>query len=220
MLTHFLRYERHWLNAVKLLEEQLELKKRNRHFATLSMSYYERTFAQSRAVLISKEYFDQRIGSNLFYALEEEFSLIPYTIPKGHIGLRNYKFFTLPMRLLYYAVSLYLVDLAQDFVDSCLADANGHIVPFYGGSLRYNGDTLVLNHNNLWYRPHYLEFKKRLKGAAKSYTDNNGVVIKFDVQNYYDEISIPFLLLKLERSLTKRTRTRKSVVNPKTWTGR
>ena len=45
--------------------------------------------------LESEEYFKTRIANNLFYGLKE-FTVVPYTLPKANLGLRRYKFMTLP----------------------------------------------------------------------------------------------------------------------------
>ena len=42
-LGYFLKYNLHWMEALKLLKYQLKTKKGNRHFNTLEMFYYEKT---------------------------------------------------------------------------------------------------------------------------------------------------------------------------------
>ena len=87
-LGYFLDYHRHWLQALDLLKYQLERKKKNRHFNTLEMFYYEK-LKQSFGELEGEEYFKTRIANNLFYGLKE-FN----TLPKAKVY--RYKFMTLP----------------------------------------------------------------------------------------------------------------------------
>ena len=41
-LGYFLDYNRHWVEALRLLKYQLETKEKNKHFNTLEMFYYEK----------------------------------------------------------------------------------------------------------------------------------------------------------------------------------
>ena len=68
-LGYFLDYDRHWVEALKLLKFQLETKKDNRHFNTLEMFYYEK-LEEYFEKLEGEEYFNTRIVNNLFYGLK------------------------------------------------------------------------------------------------------------------------------------------------------
>ena len=41
-LGYFLDYKHHWVEALRLLKFQLEMKGENKHFNTLEMFYYEK----------------------------------------------------------------------------------------------------------------------------------------------------------------------------------
>ena len=193
-LGYFLDYHHHWLPALDLLKYQLETKKENRHFNTLEMFYYEK-LEQYFKVLEGDEYFNTRIVNNLFYGLKE-FAIVPYTIPKSNLGLRRCKFMTCPMRILYYAVGLYLLELSKE----CLKDhkSHEHIHASYGGNLCFDNDKLNLKLDNIYYQSHYKEFRKRLRQEIKG-NPQRKVVIYLDIENYFDELSIPKLLNLLEK---------------------
>ena len=129
-LGYFLEHS-HWLEGLKLLKYQLEIKKENRHFRTLEMCYYEK-LEQSLEKLEDKEYFNTRIANNLFYGLRKEFAVFPYMIPKSNLGLRRYNFMTCPMRVLYYAIGIYLLELSKEYLDDNYR-AHQHIWSSYGG---------------------------------------------------------------------------------------
>jgi hypothetical protein len=133
---HFLEH-RHWRQAVTLLEYQLERKKTNRHFNTLEMTYYQK-MRKSFNRLKSDKYFITRVANNLFYGLSREFAVIPYTIPKPNLGLRRYKFMTCPMRVLYYAVGIYLIELSKDYLKASHGTQKARIHASYGGNLQFN----------------------------------------------------------------------------------
>ena len=191
---YFLDY-RYWKQALQLLKFQLKAKKKNKHFNTLEMFYYEKIKA-SFAELESEEYFKNKVANNLFYGLNKEFAVIPYTIPKSNLGLRQYKFMTCPLRILYYAIGLYLLELSQEYLQD--RKPHEHIDANYGGNLFFDeNQELNLKLNRIFYKPHYKQFRKSLRQEIKDNPERK-VVIKLDIENYFDELSIRKLLDLLE----------------------
>ena len=188
-LGYFLDYHRHWVEALKLLKYQLETKKKNRHFNTLEMFHYEK-LEKSFGELEVEQYFSDRVANNLFYGLKE-FAVVPYTLPKSHLGLRRYKFMTLPMRVLYYAVGLYLLKLSEEYLQDY--KSHKHIQANYGGNLRFEDDKLNLNLNSVYYQSHYQKFRAKVNWEKEGNTKRK-VMIRLDIENYYDELSISKLL--------------------------
>ena len=189
-LGYFLNYHRHWVEALNLLKFQLETKKKNRHFNTLEMFYYEK-LEEFFGILESAEYFETRIANNLFYGLKE-FVVVPYTLPKANLGLRRYKFMTLPMRVLYYAVGLYLLRLSKEYLEEYY-QPHKHIHANYGGNLRFEADELNLNLNSIYYQSHYQKFRAKVNWEKENDTRRK-IMIRLDIANYYDELSISKLL--------------------------
>ena len=200
---------RHWVQALRLLEFQLEMKDssnskkkkkkdiKNKHFNTLEMFYYEK-LQKSFGKLKRKTYFKNRIANNLFYGLSKEFTVVPYTIPKSKLGLRQYKFMTCPLRILYYAIGLYLLELSQEYLREHYKKLHKHIDANYGGNLHLENQKLNLNGPDNVFYPHYEKFCNRLEAEINDNTERK-VVIKLDIENYFDELSIPNLLDLLER---------------------
>src|SRR5450759_2254989 len=71
-----------WVDAIRLLDYQINRTKRNKHYNSLSMAIYERLGIHVRQ-LATQDYFDTKIASNLLYALQQEFSVLPYVIPRS-----------------------------------------------------------------------------------------------------------------------------------------
>ena len=186
---------RHWKQALQLLKFQLEAKKKNKHFNSLEMFYYEKLEA-SFAELESKEYFENKVANNLFYGLSKEFAVIPYTIPKSNLGLRQYKFMTCPLRILYYAIGLYLLELSWEYLGYHKSHKQIHAGS--GGSLCLVKGKLKLEPSSIFYKQHYDKFRNRVRKENKGNTKRK-VVIRLDIANYFDELSIPKLLDLLER---------------------
>ncbi len=190
-----------WLNSIKLLEYQLSLKPKNKHFNTLSMFYYERLDKKQRKKVGEKPYFEKRVANNLFYGLEQEFSAFSYPIPKSNLGIRKYRFFTYPMRILHYSIGLYLLRLSQEFLQDYYKKCT-KIWSSYGGQLRFDDATeeLRLNYDSVWYKKHYVGFRNRIRKELETKLTNK-VIIKLDIQNYFEDLSIPVLLNSLKRVL-------------------
>lgn len=187
---------RHWIQALELLENQLDRKKSNRHFWTLEMSYYEK-LRPSFNRLRSDQYFSSKISNSLFYGLSREFAVVPYTIPKSNLGLRRYKFMTCPMRVLYYAVGIYMLELSKDYLQENHTTQD-RIRACYGGNVQFNehGNLIKKSKSNpdpIYYRPHYDNFCEEVVKETENDTERK-VVIRLDVQNFFDELSIPKLL--------------------------
>ena len=195
-LGYFLNYELHWMQALDLLKYQLKIKKNNRHFNTLEMFHYEQ-LEESFGKLEEEQYFNDKIANNLFYGLRE-FAVIPYTLPKSNLGLRRYKFMTLPMRVLYYAVGLYLLQLSKEYLEEYYQPHN-YIHANYGANLRFvEDDKLNLNLNSIYYQSHYQKFRGKVSWEKENDTRRK-VMIRLDIENYYDELSISRLLDLLKR---------------------
>lgn len=187
-----------WEDAIKLLRTQVQQmhignrsKKGNRHFNTFSMFYY-RKIASNVEYLEEPSYFGEKIANNLFYGLEHEFQAINYLMPKSGLGVRGYKFFTYPLRVLYYAFGIYLLHLSDEFLRNYVS-SNPRILSFYGGNLQIENNRLHVTSDNIYYLRYYQKYRRKVRQEANSQEDLK-VIIRLDVQNYFDEISIPILL--------------------------
>jgi AbiA family abortive infection protein len=185
-----------WQQAKKLLDFQIQQMEKNKHYNTLSMFYYKQ-IAPTTAELETQKYFNERVANNLFYGLRREFALYDYVIPKAYLGLRNQKFLTYPMRVLYYSIGLYLLKLSEDLFTGYVKK-NNKLKCYYGGDLHFNDSLLVINHETTFYRSKYKLFKNQVRKQANKDIDLK-LVIKLDIQNYFDNISIPILLQNLDR---------------------
>jgi len=194
-LGHFLTFSL-WKQALKLLNFQIGCQSSNRHFKTLSMIHYQ-TLIPATKELENEDYFKHKIASNLFYGLEKEFAIHPYVVPKAGLGLRNYNFFTYPMRVLYNAVGLYMLKLSEEFLNN-FYNTRYQLKSYYGGHLYFQGDELQLTKNNVYFKNYYTNFRNRVRRETTGDVKNK-IVIRLDMQNYYEVISIPLLMGFLER---------------------
>lgn len=195
--SHFLSFSL-WREALRLLNFQISQKQKNRHYNTLSMFYYEKLGANV-SILEDENYYKQKVANSFFYGLEKEFAVLSYIVPKPGLGLRNFKFFTYPMRGLYYVVGLYLLKLSQEFLAEYFATKK-HIKSYYGAKLAFEKDSLQLTPNNTYYQKYYKSFRNQIRKETKDEISNK-IIIKLDIENYFDEISIPKLLQLLSENI-------------------
>lgn len=200
-LNHFIDYNL-WKQAVDLLEYQISAQKWNPHFKTMSMIHYGNL--ENRGEVLKEEYFHNRVGNNLFYALENEFFSIPYVVPKSSLGLRKYKFLSYPFRVAYYAIGLYMLKLTEDLLTQGTSDERDDIASFYGGNICFEGDCLKLGPSVIYYRKHYLKFKETAEREAHDNAENK-IVINLDIQNYFENITLASLLDLIAESALPQT---------------
>lgn len=184
-----------WCEAKRLLDFQIEQKATNKHYNKLGFYYFEAAKPCFDS-LKSEEYFDERIKTNLFYALQSEYYTLSYAIPKKGLGIRDYYFFSYPMMTLYYATCLYLIKLTEETLAS---RKSNNIISYYGGNLAFKDNKLIINKNTTYYKNYYDDFKRHLNHFAKS--DPNRYIIKLDIQNYYESICTTTLLRKINETV-------------------
>ncbi len=188
---HFLTFKI-WKEALRLLNHQISQKAHNRHYNTLDFFYYEKLDKDEMVSLEVEDYFNEKIANNFFYGLQKEFFYHHYTVPKKGIGLRKYVFTSYPMLVLYYSVGLYILRLVQQFIEDNKTESSVKY-SFYGGNLKFTEGKINAKHDNTYYKYQYKKFKNEVKKQAK-YKPKNKVIIKLDIQNYYETISVEKML--------------------------
>ncbi|WP_176528130.1 AbiA family abortive infection protein [Bacillus cereus] len=187
-----------WKDSYKLQEKKIELMEKNLHFVTLNVNYFGRIKKSLRRLYSTKWYFESRIKNNIFYDLNNEYSIKKYALPKSIYGIRNYSFISYGLNLIHNAIGLYLLKITDDFIFNYYKKIDT-IQSFYGGSIRYQNDEIKFTHDNIYYRSEYKKFRKVLT----QHTKNNAeyIVIRLDIQNYFDSLPIEKLLSYLQESI-------------------
>jgi len=200
LFKHFLNLDL-WIEAKKLLDYQISSK--YKYYNTINF-YYFKKISNKTDKIGKRNYYEQRIANNAFYGLTNEFFFYKYTIPKSGIGLRSYLFFSYPMQLLYYSIGLYLLKLSSQFI---LDNKKNYNLSRYGGDLRYdtNNGQLVINDDTTLYSKHYSAFKQDIR--QQTINRDNKIVLRLDIQNYFDCISMSNLLTLLEDSVKTSDKT-------------
>ena len=81
---------------------------------------------------------------------------------------------TCPIRVLYYAVGLYLLELSEEY----LKDYKSHeyIQANYGGNLYLEDAKLNLKPDSVFYKNHYKKFRKKLRQEIRSNTERKVII--------------------------------------------
>jgi AbiA family abortive infection protein len=190
-LGNFLHYST-WCDAKNLLDFQINQKATNKHYNKLAFYHFEAARVCHEHIG-EESYFNERIATNLFYALQREYYAIPYFIPKKALGIRSCYFFSYPLMTLYYAVGLYLVKLTKEVLIDLASD---NIKSFYGAKLHYHEGNIIYSKQSVYYKQNYEEFKKNISEYAE--ITSGRYIIRLDIQNYFESICITTLLSMLE----------------------
>lgn len=150
-------------------------------------------------VVGNRDYFDSKVGNDLFYALHNEFGIYHYVQPKKGLSIRNYVFYTYPMRVLYYSVCLYMLKISEDYIKNISKYST--INAYYGGDLKYSGrEKLTLNSKSVYYKEHYNLFRSSLVSNIEK-SNANSICVKLDIREYFDSIDVNLLLELLTNKL-------------------
>ncbi|MFW6026852.1 MAG: hypothetical protein ACOCRX_10970 [Candidatus Woesearchaeota archaeon] len=193
-LDYFLDYDL-WINAINLTNFQINKMDSNKHYNTLNLIYFKKIIDDYETVINSENYFKKRVSNNFLYGLDEEFFIIKYPRPKNYFGIRKYYFFSYPLRISHYSIGLYLLKLSQEFISDFI-NSNKNINSFYGGDLKFQDNELVLKSKDIYYLPHYKKYKYLLNKELEN--PKNKIVIRLDIENYFDNLSVKKMLIFLD----------------------
>jgi len=196
---HYLDYET-WQEAYKLLEAKIQYSKEGKNlYQNLPFKSYAKLKDKQRTKLSKKIYYEKRIASNLFYALEKEFYWHDFSLPKPGIGIRKHTFFSLPMLTVYYAIGLYLFRLSSQLIEDVKADNKELLHSFYGGNLTWGKTGISTDYyKNLHYAAEYRAFKEKIAEEKEGAPSKYRIIIELDIQNYFENAHIDILLRNLE----------------------
>lgn len=192
--------EKYIINANYLLKEQIEHYNKNKLYL-LNFDFFNKLY--DRKFLLSDEnvkiYYNAKIKNNLFYSLRKDYFIYKYNIPKWLFWLRKYTFFSYELYLLYYSLWLYINDLAKVKIEyknlliENLKLNKSYYKTYSWTTINYNKWKITTWYDVYKYNNHYNEFYKNIKKYSK-FEWKNKIIIKLDLQNFFDDIDIKILL--------------------------
>jgi len=196
-LGYFIDYNT-WKDSNNLQEKKIELMESNSHFVTFNVNYFRNIKNSLRRLYSSKCYYNSRISNNIFYDLRKEYFIRKYALPKNIYGIRNYSFISYGLNLIHNSIGLYLLKITDDFIYNYFKKIET-IESFYGGSVRYQNNKINFSQDNIYYRNEYKKFRQILTSHTKDKTDY--IVIRLDIQNYFDNLPVENLLAYLQETI-------------------
>ncbi|MFM7390236.1 MAG: reverse transcriptase domain-containing protein [Vampirovibrionales bacterium] len=215
MMFQWLEYQ-DWLNAINLMDYQFTRKNHethpNRHFNTPSLYIIESEWETVKESLKKENYFQSFIKTGYILSDEKKAYSILYPGKKSFAKYRNSSFLSLYLRIFYYAVGLHLCQCLP------LPLNTEYFRSFYGGELTFNRNgELSLKPESVYYKNHYrLFFNSCIKLVEDTHASEVEInkslpevkqgharcVIKLDLENFYDQISITKLFSFLDQEHT------------------
>lgn len=189
-----------WKDAYEILEAQINLMNKNKHFNTLNLQYFSSLDSNYKEYVKSKDFFEKYINNSLFYGLEDVVFNDIYYMPKNRFAYRKMSYNSLVVRLISNAIGLYLFKVSEKFVNEFINNKESHISSRYGGKILYNKNGISIKQENLYYKQQYKEFSNELLNCINA-KENKRIVLKLDIQDFYDNIKVNEFLKILESKL-------------------
>lgn len=196
-----------WKDAYEILEAQINLINKNKHFNTLNLQYFSLLDIEYKEYVKSQDFFEKYINNLLFYGLEDVVFNNIYYMPKDRFTYRKKSYNSLVVRLINNAIGLYLFKVSEKFVNEFINNKDSNISSRYGGKITYNKNGISTKQENLYYKKQYKEFTKELLNCINE-KENNRLVLKFDIKDFYDNIKIKDFLEILENKIEYTIRSR------------
>ena len=95
-------------------------------------------------------------------------------------------------------LSLYIFKLCGNYLLEIKTFTKDNISSYYGAGINYQKETF--NYKNIYYRDHYLKFKKETVSHINS--SNYNYCIRLDIENFFESLSVRNLLNILEKKIT------------------
>lgn len=196
-------------NSLSLLKKQTEKDQTASQFSSISLDYLKKNKESLFPVLeqnttLKDIFFKCFILNDSFYAFPEYFYVKKYLIPKGVFGFRELTFMSPAMLLLYNSYGLYIARRAKkcrEFIKKyslALRSRHCSYASFSGANICFEKDMISIKKDTLSYIHEYKKFIKCIKEASNP-QNGKKIIIKLDVEKYYENFEIKRLLTYLNR---------------------
>lgn len=190
-----------WKKSVSIIDNIVNQAKTNKHFNTLIIDYYRKLNLEYKNKVKEEKYYESKIKSLLFYGYEKEYFSISYFKSKKVYTMRKQIFLSYPLLAIHNMIVIYLYELVNEFYLNHI-QSNIRINSFYGGKFSTSNTKFEYDDKSLYYYESYIEYRKKLFEKLERKTGiNYDIVIKIDIQNYYNNISVSRYLDKIDESL-------------------
>jgi hypothetical protein len=172
----------HVKNAVELLKIQVGSTKYN--YRSLDFEIIRRE--NSLNAITPEEFYISYIENDICFNYPHLFSSISYSVPKGDGGVRKFHFLETHLRILYYSLGFYFIDLTKGIRSDLTGIRDrSFIYTHYGAEINSNS----LDKSDIDYKKDYHRFTSKIRKTARDAIKNGKVaILHLDIQNFFHSI--------------------------------
>lgn len=137
------------------------------------------------AILLEQFYSDY-ICNDLCFNYPNLFRAIPYSVPKGDGGVRQFHFLETHLWILYYSIGFYFLDLTQAMrTELNPIQTRASIHTYYGANIRLDNP----QRSQIYYQEDYQEFTRNIRRTVRRQIhDHKVAVLHLDIQDFFRSI--------------------------------
>jgi Reverse transcriptase (RNA-dependent DNA polymerase) len=136
--------------------------------------------------IVLEKFYTDYIRNDLCFNYPNLFCSIPYSVPKGDGGVRQFHFLETHLWILYYALGFYFLDLTQAMRTELNAiQTRASIQTYYGANIRLDNP----QKSQIHYQEDYQEFTRNIRRTVRRQIHNHKVaVLHLDIQDFFRSI--------------------------------
>ena len=133
------------------------------------------------------EFYNNYIRNDLCFNYPSLFRVTPYYVPKGDGGVRQFHFLEAPLRILYYALGFYFLELTREIrTQLTTIQRNSSIYTYYGAAIRLDEPRI----SQIYYQEDYQEFTRNIRRTVRRQAQKYKVaVLHIDIQDFFRSIA-------------------------------
>ncbi len=134
-----------------------------------------------------REFYSDYIRNDLCFNYPSLFCVTPYYVPKGDGGVRQFHFLEAPLRILYYALGFYFLELTRETrTQLARIHRNSSIYTYYGANVRLDEP----QRSQIYYQEDYQEFTKNIRRTVRRQAQEHKVaVLHIDIKDFFRSIA-------------------------------
>jgi hypothetical protein len=174
--------ESHIKSAIELLKIQVASTKYN--YRSLDFEIIRRE--SSLDIITPEEFYRNYIKNDICFNYPYLFSSIPYSVPKGDGGVRKFHFLETHLRILYYSIGFYFLDLTKDVrIELKVIQDRSFMYTHYGADI----NPASLGRSDIDYKKDYQKFTSKIRKIARTAVkDGKIAVLHLDIQDFFHSI--------------------------------
>jgi hypothetical protein len=174
--------EEHVRGALSLLSCQIQSDLRNHRSLDLEILRREKALEK----IVPEQFYAEYIRKDLCFNYPNLFCSIPYSVPKGDGGVRQFHFLEAPLWILYYALGFYFLDLTQTMrAELNQIQVRASIQTYYGANIRLDNP----QRSQIHYKEDYREFTGNIRRVVRRQVrDHKVAVLHLDIQEFFRSI--------------------------------